>query len=92
MIPFCPAQFLVASAECEMDRIDYNAFLEEIRDDVAEAAQQVKDLSDLEEQVEKYLNRKFRVEKPKRRKKVTSQQPEEINSETVQFGQNGLPL
>ena len=75
-----------------VDRIDYNAFLEGIRDDIAEAAQQVKDLRDLEEQVERYLNRKFARAEPRPRKRANSKQPEKESMITVEFGPNGLPL
>ncbi len=92
MIPSCPARFLVASEECEMDRIDYNAFLEGIRDDLAEAVQQVEDLRDLEEQVDKYLSRKFSRGESKPRKKANSKLPEKETMVTVEFGPNGLPL
>ena len=75
-----------------MDRIDYNSFLEEIRDDVAEAAQQLKELRDLEEQVENYLNRKFSRADPKPVKRAKSKQSEKEGMATVVFGPNGQPL
>lgn len=92
MSQFVRLIFLVAIRECKMDRIDYNSFLEEIRDDVAEAEQQVKDLRDLEEQVEKYLNRKFPPADPKPVNRANSKRSQKESMATVEFAPNGQPL
>ncbi|MBT4867928.1 MAG: hypothetical protein HON53_22735 [Planctomycetaceae bacterium] len=74
-----------------MDQGHHAAFLQEIRNDLAEAAARIKELRELEERVEQYVSEKTRIGQSKVALKPNPRIQERSIMGTVEFDPNGFP-